>query len=109
MIASPLSLGGIASAVGVVLAHEFGHYVASVFHRVDASLPYFLPAPTFTGTLGAFMKWVSSSVTATSRVLGANAREPQRLAALEQPVQNVAEGPGVLAEQKRDLRVDFFR
>jgi uncharacterized protein YegL len=33
------------------------------------------------GTLGAFMKWVSSSVTATSHVLGANAGATDRLPA----------------------------
>ncbi len=40
----------------ILLAHEFGHYFACVYYRVDASLPYFLPAPTFTGTLGAFIR-----------------------------------------------------
>jgi membrane-associated protease RseP (regulator of RpoE activity) len=39
----------------ILLAHEFGHYVASVFHRVDASLPYFLPSPIL-GTFGAFIR-----------------------------------------------------
>jgi hypothetical protein len=40
----------------ILLAHEFGHYLACVFYHVDASLPYFLPAPTFIGTLGAFIR-----------------------------------------------------
>ena len=39
----------------ILLAHEFGHYLAAVFHRVDASLPYFLPSP-FMGTFGAFIR-----------------------------------------------------
>jgi len=39
----------------ILLAHEFGHYTAAVFHRVDASLPYFLPSP-FLGTFGAFIR-----------------------------------------------------
>jgi membrane-associated protease RseP (regulator of RpoE activity) len=39
----------------ILLAHEFGHYVASAFHRVDASLPYFLPSPIL-GTFGAFIR-----------------------------------------------------
>ena len=39
----------------ILLAHEFGHYLAAVFHRVDASLPYFLPSP-FLGTFGAFIR-----------------------------------------------------
>jgi membrane-associated protease RseP (regulator of RpoE activity) len=41
----------------ILMAHELGHYLACVYYRVDASLPYFLPAPTpFTGTLGAFIR-----------------------------------------------------
>ena len=42
--------------LAILLAHEFGHYLACVYYRIDASLPYFLPAPTFTGTLGAFIR-----------------------------------------------------
>ncbi|MDQ6665217.1 MAG: site-2 protease family protein, partial [Acidobacteriota bacterium] len=42
--------------LAILLAHEFGHYLACVFYGLDASLPYFLPAPTFTGTLGAFIR-----------------------------------------------------
>ena len=41
----------------ILMAHELGHYLACVYYGVDATLPYFLPAPTpFTGTLGAFIK-----------------------------------------------------
>ena len=40
----------------ILLAHEFGHYIACRYYHVDASLPYFIPAPTFTGTLGAFIR-----------------------------------------------------
>ena len=40
----------------ILLAHEFGHYIACRYSRVDASLPYFLPAPTLIGTLGAFIR-----------------------------------------------------
>jgi hypothetical protein len=39
----------------ILLAHEFGHYLAALYHRVDASLPFFLPSP-FLGTFGAFIK-----------------------------------------------------
>ena len=39
----------------ILLAHEFGHYLAAMYHRVDASLPYFLPSP-FLGTFGAFIR-----------------------------------------------------
>jgi membrane-associated protease RseP (regulator of RpoE activity) len=41
--------------LAILLAHEFGHYTAAMFHRVDASLPYFLPSP-FLGTFGAFIR-----------------------------------------------------
>ncbi len=38
-------------------AHEFGHYIACRIHRVDATLPYFLPAPIpLSGTLGAVIR-----------------------------------------------------
>jgi membrane-associated protease RseP (regulator of RpoE activity) len=36
--------------------HELGHYYACRRYRVDASLPYFLPAPILIGTLGAFIR-----------------------------------------------------
>jgi membrane-associated protease RseP (regulator of RpoE activity) len=45
------------SILGILGAHEFGHYFACRYYRVDASLPYFLPAPLpLTGTLGAFIR-----------------------------------------------------
>ena len=40
----------------ILLAHEFGHYFACLYYGVDASLPYFLPAPTLMGTFGAFIR-----------------------------------------------------
>jgi len=40
----------------ILMAHEMGHYLACVYYRIDASLPYFLPAPTVTGTFGAFIR-----------------------------------------------------
>jgi len=46
-----------ASILAILGAHEFGHYYACRLYRVDASLPYFLPAPLpLTGTLGAFIR-----------------------------------------------------
>ncbi len=42
--------------LGILLAHELGHYLACVYYDVDASLPYFMPAPTLIGTFGAFIR-----------------------------------------------------
>lgn len=41
--------------LSILLSHEFGHYIAARHHRVDASLPYFIPSP-FLGTFGAFIR-----------------------------------------------------
>jgi hypothetical protein len=41
--------------LAILTAHEFGHYLAAAYHRVDASLPYFMPSP-FMGTFGAFIR-----------------------------------------------------
>jgi len=40
----------------ILLSHELGHYFACRYYGIDASLPYFLPAPTPIGTLGAFIR-----------------------------------------------------
>ena len=40
----------------ILFTHEFGHYYYAQKHGVDATLPYFIPAPTFIGTFGAFIK-----------------------------------------------------
>jgi membrane-associated protease RseP (regulator of RpoE activity) len=37
-------------------AHEMGHYVACRLYRIDASLPFFLPAPNLFGTFGAVIR-----------------------------------------------------
>ena len=43
-----------APLMAILLAHEFGHYVAARIHRVPASLPLFIPMPiSQIGTMGA--------------------------------------------------------
>ena len=43
--------------LAILGAHEFGHYWYCRKHNVDASLPYFLPAPMpLTGTFGAVIR-----------------------------------------------------
>ena len=45
------------TALAILGAHEFGHYLACRYYGVDASLPYFIPAPILlTGTLGAIIR-----------------------------------------------------
>lgn len=40
----------------ILLSHELGHYITSKRHSIDVTLPYFIPAPSFIGTFGAFIK-----------------------------------------------------
>jgi membrane-associated protease RseP (regulator of RpoE activity) len=40
----------------ILLAHEMGHYVYAKRYGVSATLPFFIPAPTLIGTLGAFIR-----------------------------------------------------
>ena len=42
-----------ATLMAILLAHEMGHYLTARAYGVDQSLPLFIPAPTFFGTLGA--------------------------------------------------------
>jgi len=45
------------SMLGILFAHEMGHYIACRYYKVPATLPYFIPAPLISplGTLGAFI------------------------------------------------------
>jgi Zn-dependent protease len=45
-----------ACLLGILTAHELGHYILCVRRRVYATLPFFIPAPTLIGTLGAFIR-----------------------------------------------------
>lgn len=42
----------------ILVAHELGHYIAARIHRVDASLPFFIPMPLLSpfGTMGAVIR-----------------------------------------------------
>src|SRR5205807_980730 len=40
----------------ILLAHEMGHYLYCKKYGVWATLPFFIPAPTLIGTLGAFIR-----------------------------------------------------
>jgi membrane-associated protease RseP (regulator of RpoE activity) len=41
--------------LGIIGLHEFGHKAAARHHKLDASLPYFIPGPPPIGTFGALI------------------------------------------------------
>jgi membrane-associated protease RseP (regulator of RpoE activity) len=50
-----------ATLLGILVTHEFGHYVLSRIHRVPASFPLFIPGPPhFIGTFGAVIRMRSA-------------------------------------------------
>ncbi len=47
----------------ILVAHELGHFIAARIHRVDASLPFFIPLPPMLspfGTMGAIIRMKST-------------------------------------------------
>ncbi len=55
-----IAQGAIFSAalLAILFSHEMGHYLACRYYKVNATLPYFIPAPPLflAGTFGAFIK-----------------------------------------------------
>lgn len=43
--------------MAVLGSHEMAHYVMARYHGMEASLPYFIPFPTFIGTMGALIRY----------------------------------------------------
>jgi Zn-dependent protease len=41
------------AVLGILLAHEMGHFLMTVRYRIHASYPIFIPFPMFMGTMGA--------------------------------------------------------
>jgi membrane-associated protease RseP (regulator of RpoE activity) len=85
----PLELTNFASGlpygiliIAMLLSHEMGHYLAAVRNKVAATLPYFLPFPSFLffgffpfGTLGAVIR-LQSSVTSRRALFDIGATGP---------------------------------
>lgn len=45
-----------ATLLVILLAHEMGHYLYCRYYGVPATLPFFIPAPTLIGTMGAVIR-----------------------------------------------------
>ena len=47
-----------AALLAILFSHEMGHYLACRYYKVNATLPFFIPAPPLflAGTFGAFIK-----------------------------------------------------
>jgi Zn-dependent protease len=52
LLGIPFSL----TLLGILFCHEMGHYVLCLLYDVRATLPFFIPAPTLIGTLGAVIR-----------------------------------------------------
>jgi len=57
-----LAIAYSATLMGILLAHELGHYLTCRHYKILATLPYFIPAPTIIGTFGAFIR-IKSPIT----------------------------------------------
>ncbi|MBM4283919.1 MAG: site-2 protease family protein [Deltaproteobacteria bacterium] len=85
--------------------HEMGHYLASRRHRLDVTLPYFLPAPPFpfiVGTFGAFIR-IRSPIQDKRALLDVGCAGPLTGVAVSIPVLVV----GLRLSQIKPLAPDF--
>ncbi len=65
------------SLLGILLIHEFGHYFACRAHRIRATLPWILPAPTLSGTAGAVIR-IRSRITSRNALMDVGIYGPAR-------------------------------
>ena len=52
----PLGIPYALALMGILGIHELGHYVVARRRGVHVTLPYFIPAPVYLGTFGAFIR-----------------------------------------------------
>lgn len=43
--------------MSILVSHEMAHYIMARYHGIKTSLPYFIPFPTFIGTMGAIIHY----------------------------------------------------
>ncbi len=59
----------------ILVGHELGHYLTCRKYSLDATLPYFIPAPTLLGTFGAFIR-IKSPITGMQQLFDVGAAGP---------------------------------
>lgn len=61
--------------LGILLFHEMGHFIAGKIHRLNLTLPYFIPIPTALGTMGAIIVY-KSKIRSRRKLLDVSAAGP---------------------------------
>ena len=70
-----LSLMYMVVLLGILLAHEMGHYLTCRRYRLNATLPFFIPLPNLIGTMGAFIR-IRSPITRTHQLFDVGVAGP---------------------------------
>lgn len=107
------ALGFAAALMGVLLIHELGHYVVAKRYHINASPPFFLPAPpqiNFIGTFGAFIR-LRSPVVDRRQLLDVGAAGPWAgfvisVAALVFGLANSVPAPDLLGETRQFIYIN---
>ncbi|MGE5663352.1 MAG: site-2 protease family protein [Deltaproteobacteria bacterium] len=81
--------------LSILSVHEMGHYAAARRHGVAVTPPYFIPAPSFIGTFGAFIK-IKSPVPHRNALMDIGAAGPIAGAVVAIPILLVGLGLSVL-------------
>lgn len=61
--------------LAILTAHEMGHYLTCRRYGIEATLPFFIPAPTLVGTMGAFIR-IKSPISRKSQLFDVGAAGP---------------------------------
>ena len=85
----------------ILLAHEMGHYLTCRYYGIEASLPYFLPAPTLIGTFGAFIR-IRSAIPTKKQLFDVGIAGP--LAGFAFVIPALADRPGLFQDHSGNRR-----